>query len=192
MLADVGDDDRLAVGLTPQIVDDVRGVQVTVVGQGLDVADRGVALERVDLSEPRRPIAAARRAAATPTSVGAQIAGDRHVHADVLVQLGAIDVDVNLARAERVGLEVAGDAIVEPHAQREEQVGLLDRGVHPRLAVHPHHAHIQRVRRRHAADPQQRDGNRDLRALGERDDFALGARLHHAVAGEDQRPLGRS
>ena len=121
----------------------MRGIQVAVVGQGLDVADRGIALERVDV---RR---------ATPSAVAGstmrqpfgerrpQIAGDRHVDADVLVELGAIDVDVDLPRVERVGLEVAGHAIVEPHAEREQQIGLLDRGVHPRLAVHPHHAEVQ-------------------------------------------------
>ena len=46
VLADVGDDDRLALGDAPDVVDDVRGVEVAVVGQVLDVADRGVALER--------------------------------------------------------------------------------------------------------------------------------------------------
>ena len=47
------------------------------------------------------------------------------------------------------------------------------------------------MRRRHAADAEQRDGDRDLRALGEGEDLALGAGLHDAVAGEDQRPLAR-
>ena len=46
------------------------------------------------------------------------------------------------------------------------------------------------MRGRHAADAEQRDGDRDLRALGQREDLALGARLHDAVAGENQRPLG--
>ena len=112
------------------------------------------------------------------------------VDADVLVQLGAIDVDVNLLRVARVGLEVAGDAVVEPHAERDQQVGLLNRVVDPRLAVHAHHAEVERMRRRHAADAEQRHRDRNLRALGEREDLALGARQHDAVAGENQRPLG--
>ena len=46
------------------------------------------------------------------------------------------------------------------------------------------------MRRRDAADAEQRDRDRNLRPLGEREDLALGAGLHDAVAGEDQRPLG--
>ena len=46
VLADVGDDDRLALGEAPDVVDHVRRVQMPVVGQALDVADGGVALER--------------------------------------------------------------------------------------------------------------------------------------------------
>jgi hypothetical protein len=41
-----------------------------------------------------------------------------------------------------------------------------------------------------AADAEQRHGNRNLRALGERDDLALRARQHDAVPARDQRPLG--
>ena len=53
VLADVGDDDGVAVArLAPEIVDDVRGVEVAVVGQVLNVADRGVALQLVDEVEP--------------------------------------------------------------------------------------------------------------------------------------------
>jgi hypothetical protein len=37
VLADVGDDDRVAAGLAPEIVDDVRGVEMSAVGQVLDV-----------------------------------------------------------------------------------------------------------------------------------------------------------
>ncbi len=57
VLAYVGDDDGLVVaaggdGLAPDVVDDVRGVEVAVVGQVDDVADGGGALEGVDLAEP--------------------------------------------------------------------------------------------------------------------------------------------
>ena len=49
-----------------------------------------------------------------------------------------------------------------------QQVGFLDRVVDPRFAVHAHHAEVQRMRRRHAADAEQRHRDRDLGALGER------------------------
>ena len=54
-----------------------------------------------------------------------------------------IDVDVNLARVRRIGFEVAGDAIVEAHAERDQQIGVLDRVVDRGCAVHPHHAEHQ-------------------------------------------------
>ena len=76
---------------------------------------------------------------------GAQIGRDCDVDTDILIELGAVDVDVDFASAERVGLEVAGDTIVEPHPERDEQVRLLNCGVHPRLAVHAHHAEIERM-----------------------------------------------
>ena len=53
VLADVGDDDGVDVArFVPQIVDDVRGIEVAVVGQVLDVADRCVAFQLVDEVEP--------------------------------------------------------------------------------------------------------------------------------------------
>ena len=53
MLADVGDHDGLAAGLAPQVGDDVGGVEMTVVGKILDVADGDLALEFGDVGEPR-------------------------------------------------------------------------------------------------------------------------------------------
>ena len=61
----------------------------------------------------------------------------------------------------RVGLEVAGDAIVEAHAERDQQVGFLNGRVDPRFAVHAHHAEVERMRRRQAADAEQRHRDRD-------------------------------
>ena len=120
-----------------------------------------------------------------------EIADDAHVHADVLVDLGRVDVDVNLPGVRRVRLQVAGDAIVEPHAEREQQIRLLNRRVHPRLAVHPHHAEAERMGRREAADAEQRLRRRDIRLLGERPDDVHGAREHDAVTRENQRALRR-
>ena len=65
----------------------------------------------------------------------------------------------------------------------------LDGGVHPGLAVHAHHAEIERMRRREAADAEQRHRDRNLRLLGERLQRRFGAAEDDAVAGENQRPL---
>ena len=89
----------------------------------------------------------------------------------------------------RVGLQVAGDAIVEAHAEGQQQIGLLNRGVDPGLAVHAHHAEVQRMVRGDAAEAEQRHRDRGFGLLGEGDDLLGGARLDDAAAGEDHRPL---
>src|SRR5207253_4803085 len=125
MLAHIGDDERLAVGEAPEIVDDVRGVEMSVIGKVLNVAHGRIALQRRDMREPgsaihwgdmRQPF----------VERGAQILRNRYIDANVLIELGAIDVDVNLSSGGRVRLEVAGYAVVEAHPQRDEEVGLLD------------------------------------------------------------------
>ena len=97
----------------------------------------------------------------------AEVADQADVDLDVLVDLGAVDLDVDLLGVERVGLDVAGHPVVEAHAERDQQVGFLDGGVDPGLAVHAHHAEVERMRRRDAADAEQRHRNRDVGVLGE-------------------------
>ncbi len=53
-----------------------------------------------------------------------------------------------ILRAGREASGVAGDPVVEPEADAEDQVGLLDGPVDVDLAVHPRHAEVQRVRLR--------------------------------------------
>ena len=101
----------------------------------------------------------------------AQIADDPDVDRNDLADLGGVDVDVDLLRLAGVGADVAGDAIVEAHAERDEEVGLLNRGVDPGFAVHAHHAEVERMRRRKRADAEQRhrdgDARRARRARGQ-------------------------
>ena len=97
VLADVGDDDRAALGGAPEVVDDVRRVQVAVVGQVLDVAHRGVALELVDVAQPGAALAR-RDARQQVLEHVAQIADEPDVDRDVLADLRRVDVDVDLAR----------------------------------------------------------------------------------------------
>jgi hypothetical protein len=99
--------------------------------------------------------------------------------------------DVDLLRVQRVGLQIAGDPVVEAHAERDEQVGLLNRGIDPGFAVHPHHAEVQGMRRRTPADAEQRHRNGNVRLLGECQKRCLRAAENDAVAGENQRTLGR-
>ena len=120
----------------------------------------------------------------------ASIADESGVHLDVLVDFGAIDFDVNLARALGVGAQVAGDAIVEAHADGDEQVGFLNGVIDPGFAVHAHHAEIQRIVGREAADAEKGHGDGEVAGADELLEGAHGAGNHDAVAGEDERALG--
>jgi hypothetical protein len=97
-------------------VHDVRRVEVAVVGQRAmsrtAVSPRSVARRACQAS--RRPGCAAASSAVT---VSLDVADQRHVDLDVLADLRGIDLDVDLARPRRVGLEVAGDAVVEAHPE---------------------------------------------------------------------------
>ena len=120
----------------------------------------------------------------------AQIADQRHIHLDVLVDFGGIDLDVDLLGILGVGLEIAGDAVVEAHAQGQQQVGFLNGVVDPGFAVHSHHAQVQRMRsgKRAQAEQSQSHGNAGLLRQGQ--NFRHGARDDDAVPRENQRPLG--
>ncbi len=120
----------------------------------------------------------------------AQIADQRDIDLHVLVDLGGVDLDVNLLGLQRIGRKRAGDAIVEAHAAGNEQIGFLNGVVDPRLAVHAHHAQVERVRGRESAQAEQREGDGNLRALGQRAHLLHGAGFHDAVAGEDDGALG--
>ena len=120
-----------------------------------------------------------------------RVADDRHLDGDVLADLGRVDVDVDDPGIRRVGPDVAGDPVVEAHPDRDQQVGALDRAVDVLPAVHAHVAVGERVRLVHRADAEQRPGDRDLRLLGERPQVVPGLGVEDAVAGEDDRPLGR-
>jgi hypothetical protein len=145
MLADVGHDERLALGDAPEIVHDVRGEEAVGVRHRLDVAHGRVALELVDRAShawrSRGDTAGrARRASRRRRRRWAR-------RPDVLVDLGGVELAVDLLRVRRVRLELPRDAVVEAHPQRDDEIRLLDGVVDPRLAVHPHHAEAERVGR---------------------------------------------
>ena len=107
----------------------------------------------------------------------AEVADEGDVDADVLVDLGGVDFDVDLLGVGRVAGEVAGDAVVEAHAEGEQEVGLLDGVVDPGLAVHAHHAERERVGGGEGAEAEQGAGDGDVAALGEGDDLLARRRI---------------
>jgi hypothetical protein len=101
-----------------------------------------------DVRQPLRAIdfgAGARSSCLTTAPTSPEIAESTLTF--LLNSAGSISTWIFLA-LRRVGFEVAGDPIVEAHAERDQEVGFLNRRVHPGLAVHAHHAEIQRMRRR--------------------------------------------
>jgi hypothetical protein len=122
--------------------------------------------EAVDLREPlgmpRMPDAGEQ-----PLEHFAKIADQGHVHVNVLVDLRAIDLDVDFLGFEGVGGEFAGYAIIEAHAQGDEQVRFLNGLVDPGFAVHPHHAQTSAMRGGEGSQPQKRERHRDVGLFGQ-------------------------
>ena len=73
------------------------------------------------------------------------VADDRHVGLAVLGDLGRVDVGVDDLGVRREGRQLAGDPVVEPRAEGDEQVALLQRGDGRDGAVHARHPEVQRV-----------------------------------------------
>src|SRR5271156_5549754 len=158
VLADVSDDDRFSASFLPEIVDYVRGVEMPIVWQALNVAHRGVALQFLDMREPRAAVWI-RDVRSQLLKGFACIADESRVHLDVFVDFRAVNFNVNLARAFRVSAQVAGNAVIETHPDSDKQVGLLNRMINPSLTMHAHHAEIHRIGSREAADAEQSHGN---------------------------------
>jgi hypothetical protein len=86
----------------------------------------------------------------------ARIAHDRHVHLDVLVDRGRVDVDVDLLRSRREGVEPARHPVVEARADVEHDVAAMHGEVRLVGAVHAEHAEEVRVAGRIGAEAHQR------------------------------------
>ncbi len=97
---------------------------------------------------------------------------------------------MNLLGVGRVGRQVAGHPVVEPHAEGQQQIRLLDRCVDPGLAVHPHHPQVQGVAGRKAPQAEQCWGHRDICLFDELEQLFHGVGEQDPVSGEDERALG--
>src|SRR5437588_107420 len=83
-------------------------------------------------TDPSPPLLQARRVGGQRAVLGRQprqdvlrVADDRDVRRNVLGDLGGIDVDVDELGAGRELCELAGDAVVEPGADGDDEVGLV-------------------------------------------------------------------
>ena len=117
----------------------------------------------------------------------AGVAHDRHVGRPVLADLGRVDVGVDDLRLGGEGREVAGDAVVEPRAEGDQQVGLLHRRDGGDGAVHARHAQVLAVAigERAAGHEGGDDGRAGL--VGEVEELGGGLGLDHAAADVEHR-----
>ena len=68
------------------------------------------------------------------------IADDRHIGLDVLVDRRRIDIDMNLLRAGREGIQPSGDAVIETRADADHHIAIVHRHVGFERAVHAEHS----------------------------------------------------
>ncbi len=120
-----------------------------------------------------------------------RVADHRHIGADVLADLGRVDIDVDDLRLACEAIDPSRRPVVEPGADVDQQVGLVERVVDVLVAVHPHHAERERVRLGKGAEPQQSEDDRDAGSLDQAGEEVRRAGEHDAVPGHDQRPLRR-
>ena len=98
-----------------------------------------------------------------------------------LSELSRIDVDVDDFGIRGEAIELAGDPVIEPGTQRDEQVGLLHRGDGGVVAVHARHAEAEVVAVRKRAASHEGGDHRDLDHLGELHQRLCGPRLQHTA-----------
>ena len=107
----------------------------------------------------------------------------------VLVDLRGVDVDVDDPPVLGELAELARHPVVEPDAEGEQEVGLVDRVVRVDRPVHAEHAEAEIMVRRHRAQPLQGHGDRDARLVDELAQLFRRPRGDHAAAAvEDGSP----
>ena len=149
----------------------------------------------VDLLPPRRDV---RLLAGLAVPAGGQrlqrlaaVGDDRHVDADVLVDRGRIDIDVDLLRVRREGIETARHAIVEARADAQHHIAIVHGVVGFERAMHADHAQPLRVGRRESAEAHQRGRDRPAGRFRQRAQGfgGRGTGIDDAAAGIDDRAL---
>ena len=185
VLADAGDVVGVGAGGVVDRLDDVLGQERVRVRD-----DDGRVLE-LEVVEEGEPVVVA---GGLDLSVQVEqhlfdVADDRDGGLDVLADLGRVDVYVDDLRLGREVFEAAGDAVVEAHADADEEVGLADRDVAPVHAVHAGQAEVEGMGAGEAAEAEQRGDDRYLGLLRQLHELVPGAGDDDAVASHDYGSL---
>ena len=108
-----------------------------------------------------------------------------------LADLARVDVDVDDLGVRAELAELAGCAVVEASADREQQVAFAEHEVRVRRTVHAEHAEVASIARVECAEAHQRARHREVLALGERGDELVRTGLDHATADVQHGALAR-
>ena len=120
-----------------------------------------------------------------------QVADDRHVGLQDLADLGRVDVDVHDLGARPELVLLAHGPVVEARAQADDAVGVAHGEIRVGQAVHAQHPERQRMGLGERPHAVQRADDGDAAAGGELQQLFGGAGNIDAVAGHDDRALGR-
>ena len=191
VLADAGGDDRLAAGQPVDLLDHVVRLDqlavAVVVHRILARAARRSARCHADQSrwKPLRLAVIEQRSSAS----GIRPTWLQSTRLTLLISEASISkCAMNLALRGELR-RIAGDAVVEARAEREQAIAVIDRIVGECRAVHAEHAHRQRIGGVDGADAHQRGDHRDPEVPGKFAQRSAALGVDHAAAGIDQRPL---
>ncbi|RPK42869.1 hypothetical protein EES39_20180 [Streptomyces sp. ADI92-24] len=194
MLADARREDRVRRGQFTDALDDLLWREAAVLRQV--VADRVGVAPAVEVLPPGGVVAGVALGVLgldRLDEVGDDLAGvtdDRHVGGAVLADLRRVDVRVHDLGVRGEAVQLAGDPVVEPGPQGDEQVGLLQRGDGGDRTVHTGHSHVQRVAVGEGAERHQCGGDGRSGQLGQHLEFGGGPGLHDAAADIQHGALG--
>ena len=86
--------------------------------------------------------------------------------------------------------DLAGHAIVEPHAEGQQQIGVIDRVIGVNAAVHAQHVERERMIAGKSAQAHHRRGHGNAGLADQLEQFFAGIGGNYAAAGINYRPLG--
>src|SRR5260370_641811 len=162
--------------------------EVPAIGAALKGADRGIAFQFGDVTNPGSMVAGFDVWRETLEHL-ARVTNEGGVNLRVLVDYGAVYFNGNFAGALGVSAQITSDSVIKTHAHGNQEVGFLNGVVPPGFAVHAHHAEIQGIIGREAADTEER--HRDG-IIARADELLKGphrAGNHDSMAGENDGPL---
>ena len=111
-----------------------------------------------------------------------RIAHDRNLRNTVLANFGRIHIDMDNLRIRRKIGKLAGNAIREARADRDEQIGIGYRIVRELGTVHAHKTQAERIGCRECTFAHQRGNHGDLQLFCHREQFLFGMGRNDAAA----------